>query len=725
MNAHSTKRDTPPSGRKSTTKRKITPEDLLRFQLVSDPQIAPDGAAVLFTRKRVGEKNEYRTNLWIVPCDGNDPRQFTSGGKDSHGRWSPDGTAIAFVSKRDESNPQIYTIPAAGGEAVVLTSFPEGSIGSFKWSPDGATLAVAFRETEPQWTKEAKDEREKSGASLPPRVIDDLYYRLDGDGYFGAQRHRLWLVDAATGKHRLLFDRDRLGDFSYDWSPDSSELVVSANTDPDALLRQWKIDLYRVNARAGKARRISHLPVGGKVAVCWSPDGRQIAYAGREGKEIWDVRNTSLFVCDAEGGHSRDLTGHLDFCLSARTLSDTADVVFGPQIMWSRDSRRVFTSFGWHGGLHVTSVAVGDEPNASPSKSHGASPSKSRGVPPRNAEPQAEPQTVTFHTDGPQSVSMGNLSRDGRRIALTVADQVRLAEVAVGELADDRGGTLEIRRLTRLNEPLLDELELSPAEAHWVESSDGTKVHVWVMKPVGFRQGRTYPAVLQIHGGPHAQYGETFFHEFQVHAAAGYVIVYSNPRGSKGYGEEHCIAIKGNWGTADWRDVQAVTAFIKKLPFVDAKRLGIAGGSYGGYMTNWAIGHSDDFAAAVTDRCVSNLVSMVGTSDLPLVPGEYWDGNSWDATETIWDQSPLKHFGRVATPTLVIHSEGDLRCNVEQGEQVFAALKLRGIPTRFVRYPHTTSHGLSRGGPPDLRLHRLRQIMDWWERYLKNRRSGV
>jgi dipeptidyl aminopeptidase/acylaminoacyl peptidase len=287
----------------------------------------------------------------------------------------------------------------------------------------------------------------------------------------------------------------------------------------------------------------------------------------------------------------------------------------------------------------------------------------------------------------------------------------------VGSFAN-AGGPLATKVLTRFNTALMQQLEISAPEAHWIESADGTKAHVWVIKPLGFKTGRKYPTVLEIHGGPHAQYGETFFHEFQVLAAAGYVVVYSNPRGSKGYGDAHCTAIKGNWGQADWRDVQAVIGFMKSLPYVDTGRLGVMGGSYGGYMTNWAISHTDEFAAAITDRCVSNLVSMVGSSDLPLVPGEYWDGNSWDNTEAIWQQSPLKHFGNVKTPTLIIHSEGDLRCNVEQAEQVFVALKLRKVPTRFVRYPSSTSHGLSRSGPPDLRVHRLRQILAWWKKYL-------
>ena len=224
--------------------------------------------------------------------------------------------------------------------------------------------------------------------------------------------------------------------------------------------------------------------------------------------------------------------------------------------------------------------------------------------------------------------------------------------------------------------------------------------------------------MLQVHGGPHALYGTTFFHEFQVLAAAGHVVVFSNPRGSKGYGEEHCTAIQGKWGAADWTDVQAVASFMEQHPAIDPQRIGIMGGSYGGYMTNWAITHTDRFAAAITDRCVANLVSMAGSSDYPLVPGEYWPGNPWDDNQEIWQQSPIRAIRNVTTPTLVIHSEGDLRCNVEQGEQVFAALKMLGVPTRFVRYPRETSHGMSRCGPSDLRIHRLGEILAWWSKHL-------
>ncbi|MDG2292115.1 MAG: prolyl oligopeptidase family serine peptidase, partial [Phycisphaerales bacterium] len=238
----------------------------------------------------------------------------------------------------------------------------------------------------------------------------------------------------------------------------------------------------------------------------------------------------------------------------------------------------------------------------------------------------------------------------------------------------------------------------------------------------GFKKGKSYPAVLEIHGGPHAQYGEAFFHEFQVLANAGYIVVYSNPRGSKGYGQEHTAAIHGSWGGKDWEDIRAVTDSMLANPSINSKRMGVMGGSYGGYMTLWAIGHTNDFAGAITDRCVSNLVSMGGNSDFVDVPDQYFPGAFWDCPDETWHSSPIRTMGNVETPTLIIHSEGDLRCNVEQADQVFAALQVRKIPCAFVRYPRETSHGMSRNGPPDMRLHRLHQILDWWKTYLHRSR---
>lgn len=674
-------------------KRPIFPEDLLAFRILSSPRVSPDGRRILFVEKQVGKKNDYVRNLWIVDADGkSEPRQFTSGGKDSQPQWSPDGNRIAFVGEREKAKPQIYLIPADGGEARALTSFPEGSIGSFCWSPDGRWIAVSFRLQAPQWTEDAKKKREETGNSTPPRVIDDWWYRLDGDGYFDAQRHELHLVDVENGKQRLLYAEDTLGDFSFDFSPDSTELVVSTNRDPQALIEPWKDELVRIDVVSGNVRSIPNLPRGPKGAVRWSPRGDLIAFAGRVGEDgAYSVENLELWVCDPEQGAPRSLTAHEDYCLLAASIADTADVAFEPSFEFSPDGTMLFVRLGVHGESHIASVPTSGGP-------------------------------ISFHTSGAREYHFGNLSADGRRMSLSVSSPTRLAEIAAAAVAP---GPFEVCPLTHRNKQLLDQLDLSEPKSEWITASDGHRVQVWTLLPPNLKfEARYNPAVLEIHGGPHAQYGSGFFHEFHVLAAQGYIVFYSNPRGSKGYGRDHCAAIRGNWGSADWVDIQAVTRFIQAHPAVDPGQIGIMGGSYGGYMTNWAIGHSRDYEAAITDRCVSNIVSMSGTSDFPLQPDRYFPGNAWDRPEERWRQSPMAWIGNADTPTLIIHSEGDLRCNVEQSEQVFTALKLLGVPCRFVRYPASTSHGMSRQGPPDLRIHRLHQILEWWGQWLVGRRDN-
>lgn len=678
----------------TTRKRLITPEDLLRFQTLSDTQVSPDGGHVIFTHKVVSEKNAYHTNLWIVPTNakgrGAQPRAFTSGNRDSRGRWSPDGRTVAFISAREsKAKPQIYLMPATGGEARKLTNFPEGSISGYRWSPDGTMLAVRFREQAAEWTEDAKKQREQKGLTTPARVIDDWWYRLDGDGYFGAQRFHLYIVDVATGAHRVIYNKDTLGFFDFDFSPDSKYIALTSNRDPKAMVKPWATELLRLNVATGSVTRIPNVPQGTKSAVRWSPDGRLIAWAGREGvDDTYSTENLHLYVCDARTGRTRNLTGKEDYCLLAAALSDTADAAFEANIQWSRDSKRIFMQLGWHGETHVASIpAKGGE--------------------------------ITMHTAGPYAHQMGNLSSDGSLIALTRGSATALDEVHITRTDKAR---FNPTRLTNLNGPLLSTLKLSVPQDHWIEAADGTRVHVWTMNPANYSPRQKHPAVLEIHGGPHAQYGVGFFHEFQVLAAAGYMVVYSNPRGSKGYGRDHCAAIRGAWGGNDWADIQAVIRFMRHRKDINPRKMGVMGGSYGGYMTNWVIGHTNVFAGAITDRCVSNLVSMFGNSDFTDEPDRYWPGNSWDRIEARWEQSPLKHLGNAKTPTLIIHSEGDLRCNIEQAEQVFTALKLNNVPTRFVRYPRETSHGFSRGGPPDLRLHRLGQILAWWARWLRSRR---
>jgi dipeptidyl aminopeptidase/acylaminoacyl peptidase len=281
----------------------------------------------------------------------------------------------------------------------------------------------------------------------------------------------------------------------------------------------------------------------------------------------------------------------------------------------------------------------------------------------------------------------------------------------------------DFRPLARLNDELFQELQLGETEELWFNGPDGNRLQGWIVRPPGFDPAKRYPAIIQIHGGPWLQYGNTFLHEFHYLAAAGYVLAYCNPRGGQGYGEEHSRAIWNDWGGPDYADVMAWADTVAGLPYVDGDRLGVCGGSYGGYMTTWIIGHTDRFRAAVAQRVVSNLVSMWGTSDFNWVfQAPFGDRPPWENLDNLWRQSPIAHIGNARTPTLVIHSEKDMRCDLEQGLQVYVALKRLGVDTELLLFPDE-SHGLSRGGRTDRRIARLEHIRGWFDRYLAEPRG--
>lgn len=662
-------------------KRPITPEDLLKFQFVSDPQVSPSGEWVLFSKSIITEKNSYLAHLHIVKSTGGEVRQLTHGDSGGgHGRWSPDGRSIAFISGRQKPSAQLFLLPFAGpGEAEALTKLPEGSIGGFAWSPDGRRIAFTFRPTADDRTVAAAEARKAKGESDPPWILDDLLYRMDGDGYFGGQRFAIWIYEFDKKEARKLYEGDAAGFYSFDWMPGGEELIVAHSASKQPLIDPPNSQLYRVDLR-GKAKRIPGLPKGDKGAVAVSPNGEMVAYIGNEDlDDPWGTRNNKVYVVGIAGGTPTCLTDSTDYDFTVSTLSDTGAGSDGA-LTWHPSGKSIFAMVGWHGQAHLAEINLARK-------------------------------TTTLLTEGNAVFGVGNVSADGKQVALTYATTTTLNEVA---LFDKR-----VRHLTSLNKSLLAEIELVEPKRHWVPSTDGAKVHTWVLWPM--KAKKKVPAVLEIHGGPHTQYGEGFFHEFQLLCAQGYAVAYSNPRGSKGYGQAFCAAIYKDWGNKDWDDIQAVTDWLRAQPGVDTSRVGVMGGSYGGYMTNWAIGHRRDYKAAITDRCVSNWLSAGGNADFPLNRDGYFGGNHWDAYEKVrgaWEQSPISHMAGVTTPTLIIHSEGDLRCNVEQSEQVFSALKMQGVETRFVRYPANSSHGLSRNGPPDLRIHRLKEILAWWKRHL-------
>ena len=661
----------------TTTKRPITADDLLTLQNVGDPQISPDGARVAFVRTATDmEKNTYRGEIWVAPADGSRPARKFTGGKWNDGgpRWSPGGAQIAFVSDRQEEQAQIFVVPADGGEASALTHLEAGSIQGLRWSPDGASIAFLYRATPHDSTKKAIEERKAKGLSSPPRVHTRLGYRLDGFGYFDGSYSQVYVADAKTGEARALTG----GEYACDdvcWSPDGRTLAFLSDRRPDGdASGTADTQIWTVSAEGGDIAALP-APPGEKNSLAWSPDGRLAFIGNPDPLDQWGTNNDRVFVLPAGGGETaQDLTGHTDKAVGALSIADVGGGG-GESLVWSADGTRLFFPVSEDGDTRVYSMpAEGGE---------------------------LAPLTPVGHVAGGFAVA-------GDTLAYTLGAPTVPAEVFVGD-----------KQVSDLNRTWSDEIALQSPTPFALDNGEGGTVPGWFLLPPDFKADGTAPLVVYVHGGPHLQYANTLFHELQWLAAQGYVVAYANPRGSKGYGEAHTKAIKGDWGGPALADVERVADEAIARGYSDPKKTAIMGGSYGGYLTAWAVGHTDRFACAIADRLVNNIHSMAGTCDFPWSHGTYYTGNAWDDPSDLWRHSPLAFAGSINTPLLLIHSDGDLRCPVSQAEELFAALRLQRKPVEFVRYPAETSHGLSRSGPPDLRLDRLHRNLAWLDKFLK------
>jgi len=665
-------------------KRRITAEDLYRLRLISDCRISPDGKHVVYAVSRVDRKTEKKySNLWLVPTSGGQARQFTYGDQtDASPRWSPDGTQIAFLSNRgDEKQTQICLIPFDGGEARKLTNL-KGEFGSFQWSPDGRRIVCSFRKKDREEVEREKDEQKKK-LGVVSRQITRVFFKEDGQGFLPKERWHVWSIEARTGRAKQLTEGEVHDETEPCFSPDGKEIVFVSNRAPDPDLDIEAVDLFVIPASGGDMRRIE-TTLGAKELPAFSPDGTRIAYLGTEGRGNWGQNNKLWLVPSDGSGPPQNLTGRYDIHVSSWTLNDMSGGMMMPPT-WSPDGSKLYFQVARHGSTVLKAIS---------------------------------PDGSNLETVVGEAGVVGAFTFDAahEKLAYFHADMADPGEVWVRAMPAGRS-----QKLTRTNENLLRGIDLGKVEEVWFKDSAGGDLQGWILTPPDFDESKKYPSILEIHGGPHIPYGNSFMHEFYFLAAHDYVVYFSNPRGGQGYGEKHATAIQNNWGTVDYEDVMAWADLVAQKPYIDTARMGVTGGSYGGYLTNWVIGHTDRFKAAVTQRCVSNLVSMYGSSDGNWAfQRELGDVPPWEDLENYWRQSPMKHIGNVKTPTLVIHSEQDLRCAIEQGEQVFVALKKLGVETEMVRFPDEP-HGLSRSGRTDRRIERLNHILRWFDKHLKGK----
>ncbi len=672
----------------SVDQRRLQAEDLYRLERISEPKISPDGRHVVFVMHTIDRESEQeRTSLWVVPTERGPARRFTWGdGRDSSPRWSSGGDRIAFLSDRAGKGMALYIVPFGGGEARPIDG-PEGSIRAITWSPDGRRLACLVRPPD----SEEKSTGANGKADAPKKTRTDrhitrMLYKSDGEGYVPQKRWHIWSIDAKSGRYKSVTD----GDFDAGppkWSPDGARIMFTANLEPDADISPLSNDLYVVDAAGGSPHQLP-TPRGDKSNAEWSPDGSKIAwFGGIEPEEWW--RDTRLWVMPSDGSEeAKDVLGTLAACAGLDVMHDT---VAGSQISspaWSADGERLIFQLGRHGTTALVQVlADGSE------------------VP--------EPIIDELAAVGPFDVDAS-----GDRIVYLLSMMDEPGQLYALDRSQGR-----TRQLTRVNR-WLERVSLGSSVSTWIEREDGNRIQGWIIRPPDFDPRGSAPAIIEIHGGPWAQYGYRFMHEFHLLAARGYVVGFCNPRGGRGYGEAHARAIQNDWGNIDYADILAWTEHVASQPGVDGKRMRVTGGSYGGFLTNWIIGHTDRFKAAVTQRSVSNLVSFWGSSDIGwLFTHPFASKPPWEDFDNLWRQSPIRWIANAKTPTLVIHSEQDLRCDKEQGVQMYWALRTLGVETELVLFPEE-SHGLSRGGRTDRRIARLGHIIRWFDKFIAPERGA-
>ncbi len=679
----------------SSNPRKITVEDLYKLKPVSHPKISPDGKHIAFVVTSIDErKYEYRSAIWIVPTVGGEAQQFTSGPANAGSpAWSPDGRWLAFVSERagepnaggekdakklGKDKPQIWLIPTSGGEAHQLTFMQHGASNP-TWSPDGKYVLFNAQVG-------PADEETEDGKPLPKvRVIDRLWYRLDGVGYIYERRSHLFLIAASGGEALQLTDGD-WDDGDAAWSHDGTLVAFASSRDAD----RWQLpnpDIYTLAIDDGKPGALRCLTDGtlGCGSPSWSPDGQTLAFLAALKLRSGGHMHLYTIPANAERGAATNLSQEFEGSFADWTNSDIGDEHLVPPASWSSDGKTLYALASHRGATRVFAIPA-----------NGAG---------------KQPPTLT-----PGELHVRDMSIDSAAgtLALLIGSPTRAQEIFTRSTA----ASGELRRLTEFNEGVLGEVALSTPEYMPYTGADGWPMDGWVMKPHDFDSSKKYPLIVEIHGGPATQYGYGFFHEMQLLTAAGYVVLYTNPRGSIGYGRHFSLAVRGAWGEKDSLDIMAGVDTLLKKGYIDEQRMGVTGGSYGGFMTNWLIGHNDRFKAAVTDRSVTNLASDFGSSDFGWVfADDELDTTPWENLDAYMHISPMKYVKNIHTPLLILHSEQDLRCNIEQAEQLFAALKYMGREVLFVRF-EGQSHGLSRGGHPKLRLERLRHILGWFEKYL-------
>jgi dipeptidyl aminopeptidase/acylaminoacyl peptidase len=704
-------------------KRPITEKDIFQFNWIGDPQISPDGSRVAFVKVSVDEKKTgYETSIWSVSTKGDEqPRRMTDGKHDSSPRWSPDGKWLAFVRTPEMPSgpplgagaagsgrgaaPQIYVLPLNGGESWKVTDLPRGA-GEPEWSPDSKWIAFTST-TNPEDLAKAKkreqkgkpeDKAEEKGtaeagpAAAKPtpepesehesdvRVITRSVYRLNGPGYLDFKHpQHIWVVAAPQSSedtvtpHQLTSGKYQ--EAGVMWANDSTHLYFESTRVEDPSYEAPHTDIYSVPASGGEAQKVLSINMGAG-ALALSPDGKRVAFCASTNQPVQSYTEPDLWVADlTSGGKPHNLTEKFDFDVCSGVGGDqgTPRAGGGNKVVWSKDGKSLYAVTAERGKANLMQF-------------------------------DSATGKITPVTEGNNAVERYRATEDGSKFVLLISTPTNIGDLF---WLDGRGA--QPRQLTHINEKLFSQLNLTQPEEIWYTSFDGKKIQAWIQKPPDFDASKKYPLILDIHGGPHTAYGWVFDHEFQWMAAKGYVVLYPNPRGSTSYGQDF-----GN-------DLMAGVDEVLKKGYVDPRKLGVTGGSGGGLLTDWIIGHTDRFAAAVAQRDIASWAAWWYAADFTLFQPSWFKAPPFDDPQDYVNRSPITYIKNVHTPLMLILGEADYRTPpAAGGEEMFRALKFLRRPVIMVRFPNE-SHELSRSGQPWHRVERLEHIVGWFDKYLQGK----
>ena len=650
--------------------RPVSAEDYLAFETVSDPHFSPDGSVVAFVKTTIDQKQNRRLNtIWTVAVGGSYPpvRLTTLPQSANSPRWSPDGKSIAFLSTGPAQGERAGETPRTQLWVVKMAGGEPkrvttllNGVSSFQWSPDGKRFVCLSRSGPSDTAKSPSDVRH----------YKHLNYKFNDVGWFDDKRAHLWVVDAASGAAKQITDGNDWNDADPQWSPDGTKIAFVSDRTGKAFDESRNTDVWVVDADGGPLTKISTREQPDN-SPRWSPDGRTIAFIGPTEERA----HPKIWLAPATGGPSRLAVEGLDLIPSG--------------LQWAEAGKALYFEAGIKGTTHVFRVDL------------------------------AARRAVQV-TTGLRTVRSADINDRTKRVAYLSNDPTHIDDLYVADVTSG-----DERQLTNANVALWQQLALVPVERVPFKGADGWDVDGFLMKPVGWQSGRKYPMVLSVHGGPAGMYGFDWFHEFQVYAGHGWAVFFTNPRGSTGYGERFDRGVQMEWGGKAYVDImKGVDAVLAQNPWIDTERLGVTGGSYGGYMTNWIVSHTDRFKAAVTLRSISNFVSDDGTRDGAYGHTDDFGGDIFANPETYWNYSPLKYAKNVKTPTLILHSDNDFRVPIEQGEQWFRALRHFGVETEIVFFPRE-NHNLTRTGEPKHLVESLKWQVYWFDRYLNGNAAAV